>query len=102
MPQEDLVLRAQANRVYVSGAVRVQDFRNILATLHSVVVDRGYQDIILDFSECKFVLAPPMLSIICQCMAYRHNVQADVSLLLPEDEVIRRLFLNSNWAHLID
>jgi len=58
-------------------------------------------DIILDFTNCTFTHAPPMLALATATEYYREN-KIDFELILPDDKNLNRLFCNSNWAHLIE
>ncbi|HZT32474.1 MAG TPA: STAS-like domain-containing protein [Bryobacteraceae bacterium] len=96
-----LSIETQGNTVSIDGGLSVSDFRSLIATLHNLISERGYLDINLDFSRCSFTHAPPMVALICQCMLYRKQ-GVGFSLILPKDDVLRRLFVNSSWAHFID
>jgi len=98
---EALRLASDSNRIYISGALAITDYRRVIAALHSVVVERAYRDVTLDFSGCTFTHAPPMLALICQCIVYRSR-GVDFSLGLPADPGLNRLFVNSSWAHFIE
>lgn len=98
---EALLLRTDANTVRIAGGLTITDFRRVVAALHNIIVERGYSDIILDFSNCSFTHAPAMIGLICQCMHYRSR-GIDFSLHLPSDELLARLFSNSGWAHFIE
>lgn len=89
------------NRIRIIGGLSVSEFRVVTAAIYRVIHDRGYQDVILDFSACMFTHAPPMVALICAVC--RHNLDGvGFSLILPNDLTLRKLFLNSNWAHFID
>ena len=81
---------------------RSQAVRPACAVLHQVVIDRGYRDVVLDFSECDaateaFIL--PMLPIVAR---YRKSDGVDFEAKLPHSNDLYRLFNNANWAHFID
>ena len=95
-----LYVRSEANIIILEGALAVTDFRKVIAAIYTLVHHRGYQDICLDFDRCSFVQSPPMIALICECMRQREN-GIDFSLTLPSEPSVRRLFLNSNWAHFI-
>lgn len=98
---ESLHLTSEGSRIRIGGGFSISDFRRITATLHNVVDVRGYQDVILDFGDCTFSHAPPMVALICDCLRYRH---AGITFELrgPTNIELNRLFRNSNWANLID
>jgi anti-sigma regulatory factor (Ser/Thr protein kinase) len=69
--------------------------------VRELIVDRKYLDITLDFTKCTFTHAPPMLALATAIEHYR-SAGIDFELILPEDPSIQRLFINSNWAHIIE
>ena len=69
--------------------------------MHNVVSGRGYRDITLDFSRCDAAFQGPMLAIVARAQTYWAD-GVDISLELPLDSRLRGLFINTNWAHLID
>jgi hypothetical protein len=97
---EALLLETNADTIRIKGGLSISDFRRIIAAMHNLIVDRGYLDVTLDFSGCTFTHAPPMVALICQCMLYQQN-GVDFSIVLPNDQMLHRLFTNSNWAHFI-
>jgi uncharacterized protein DUF4325 len=75
--------------------------RRVLAAMHNLISGQGYQDLELDLTECKAAYGGPILAIASQTKRYLIN-GVDVDLTLPKDERLSRLFLNANWANLID
>jgi len=69
--------------------------------MHSLVTKSGYQDLILDFSRCEGVTPGAMLGVVARAQRY-WSEEIDVGLSLPVESDLQRLFLNTNWAHLID
>ncbi len=63
-------------------------------------LEKGYQDIVLDLSQCQRAYPNGVLPVITSIDALRTE-GLDVSVVLPEDEELRRLFSNANWAHLL-
>ncbi len=96
-----LQLSSDGNRIRIGGGLAVADFRRATAALHNVIDFRGYRDVILDFSDCTFTHAPPMVSLICDCIRYRKQ-GVEFRLTGPTDLTLHRLFVNSNWAHFLD
>jgi anti-sigma regulatory factor (Ser/Thr protein kinase) len=88
------------NSVALSGHFDISKIQFVTRTLRSLVEDRKYQDIKLDFTDCLFTHAPPMLALITFCDHYRSR-GVDYELMLPRSETLSRLFVNSNWAHII-
>ncbi|WP_316177149.1 STAS-like domain-containing protein [Bradyrhizobium sp. SZCCHNRI1009] len=88
-------------RVEFKGHYDITQFRRAVGAIRELTLDRGYMDLILDFSNCTFTHAPPMLALATATEYYREN-KIDFELILPDDENLNRLFRNSNWAHLIE
>jgi anti-sigma regulatory factor (Ser/Thr protein kinase) len=89
------------NRISVEGPLTTTEMPRLIAAMHNVVSGRGYRDITLDFSGCKAAFQAPMLAIVARAQAYWAE-GVDISLSLPLDGRLRGLFINTNWAHLID
>jgi hypothetical protein len=94
-------LASHVNSLEFAGYFDVTRFRLALAALHDLTALRGYEDVQLDFSRCDFTHAPPMLALAAACEQYQSK-GIDFNLVLPIDEKLNRLFLNSNWAHIIE
>lgn len=77
------------------------DFRKLLSHIHIAIDKLGYDDIIIDMSDCTSAFQNAMLSVCAQVLAYRESGK-DFLLKLPEKKRLRNLFINSNWAYLID
>lgn len=88
------------NTIVFQGSFGLQELHRPLAGLHHAVQQAGYSDLILDFSDCVAAFPAPMLAICAQVSRLRHS-HIDVSLTLPKDEKLRRLFANANWAHIL-
>lgn len=89
------------NKIFVSGDFLSEDMPRLLAAIHSAVEKRGYRDIHLDFSQCTKTFSPQMLVISAYAQScWKKGI--DVSLTLPVEQDLRRLFINANWAHFID
>lgn len=89
------------NRVLISGALQLDQLWRVSATLHNLRVRSGYQDLVLDFTRCTAAMPAPMLGLCAETTNLREN-GIDVTLILPTDERLTRLFINANWAHTID
>ncbi len=96
-----LYLTTEGSRIRINGGLAIADFRRVTATLYNLTHSRGYRDITLDFAECSFTHAPPMVALICDCMRYQ-KLGVDFTLVAPNNLLLSRLFINSNWARLID
>lgn len=77
------------------------DFRKLLSHIHIAIDKLGYDDIIIDMSDCTSAFQNAMLSVCAQVLAYRESGR-DFLLKLPEKKTLRNLFMNTNWAYLID
>ena len=89
------------NRVIISGALQLDQLWRVSATLHNLTVKSGYEDIALDFSACSAAMPAPMLGLCAEANGLRDR-GIDVTLTLPSEERLARLFLNANWANIID
>ena len=90
-----------ANRISILGDLRESNMRRALAAIHNTVETKGYQDIELDFSRTTKTYAGPALAI---AMTVQKLLQkgVDTSVTLPDNPKLQKLFLNANWAHLMD
>lgn len=78
----------------------ITQLRPLIGAIYTSYHRRGYQDIILDFSECEHVDSAPMVALIAHCNGLRRgNIEFTVDL--PHNSYLRRLFVNCNWAHLL-
>lgn len=89
------------NRLALTGSFDITQFRRVLGLIPELILDRGYLDIQLDFTECTFTHAPAMLGLATAIEHYQDR-KIDFELFLPRDEILNRLFRNSNWAHIIE
>ena len=89
------------NRVTFTGAFGIVDLHRPLASLHQVVQEAGYQDVVLDFSSCTAAYSGPMLALCAQVMKLRAS-RVDFELILPTAPRLSRLFQNANWAYVLD
>ncbi|WP_315792178.1 MULTISPECIES: STAS-like domain-containing protein [unclassified Bradyrhizobium] len=94
------MIRTEGNSVVFEGDLR-QDTRSCLVCVFQLINKSGYQDIILDFSKARYVDANLMLPLSSYTTYYQKN-QIDFTLVEPAEPVLRRLFVNTNWAHFID
>jgi hypothetical protein len=98
---EQFNLYTTHNSIKICGELRSKDVRRVLAAAHNIVSTLGFSDIELDFSNCTAAFAGPMLAIAATAERYLTE-GVDVDLKLPEYDRLSRIFLNANWAHLID
>jgi anti-anti-sigma regulatory factor/anti-sigma regulatory factor (Ser/Thr protein kinase) len=95
------MITTRGNIIKIVGKLEIGNFHNLLAAFYDRVEKKGYQDVVLDFSECIATFAGPMSAICTQVCKYRHE-SMEFKLILPEKDNLRRLFKNTNWAYLID
>ncbi len=89
------------NIIKFQGQYRDADLHHPLVCLHHAVHDHGYQDITLDFSDCTETYPGPMLALCVELLRLRIE-HVDATLILPKRDVLARLFVNANWANLIE
>lgn len=92
-------MRSEANHIYFDAKLQ-GDFLPATAALHNLAIKQGYQDIILDFRNTRFLAADYMIPLVTSCRAYRSQ-KIDFEILMPDDRQAANLFSNTNWAHLI-
>lgn len=95
------MIHRENNEIKVTGELENVDLNYFLSYVYTAIEKAGFPEIILDFQECTKAFASTMVGICTQVLAYR-NSNIDFLLNLPQDQKLSRLFLNSNWAHLID
>ena len=92
---------SENNTIKVLGDFGVREMQQMLAAMHNLTTMRGYSDLNIDFSDCKSAFSGQMLGIAANVQNYLIN-GIDTSLIPPSGNRFRRLFINPNWAHLID
>lgn len=90
----------EANEIRVSGHVSPELLAVFCQGLFMLATKRGYELIVLDFSDVESIFESFMAPAVVQCARYRQD-GIEFELKLPNREKIRNLFHNSNWAHLI-
>ena len=94
------MIYTEGNIIKFEGDLRTEA-RGALVSIFQLTQKLGYQDIVLDFSKVRYVDANFMLPLSSYATYYRLN-RFDFSLVEPDDSTLRRLFVNTNWAHFID
>ena len=64
-------------------------------------LEKGYEDIVLDLSACEAAYQNGVLPLVAGVDDLRRE-RRDVSVILPASDYLHRLFLNANWAHLLE
>lgn len=88
------------NTIKASGHFGMQEIHPFLATCYDATVKRGYEDITFDFSNIYSAFPGFMLSVCSKALDLRMK-QIDTKMILPEDDRLKRLFINTNWASII-
>jgi anti-sigma regulatory factor (Ser/Thr protein kinase) len=91
----------RGSKLFFQGAFGLQNLHRPLAGLHQAVHEAGYQDVVLDFSQCEAAFPAPMLAL-CAQVVKLHYEGIDFSLILPQNYELQRLFRNANWAYFLD
>jgi anti-anti-sigma regulatory factor len=89
------------NRIIINGEFGIANFHRFLATLYTATEKLGYEDLVIDFSQCVAAFPGPMLAICSQVVEARDR-GITVQLELPVAAKLAHLFRNANWAYLID
>lgn len=63
--------------------------------------ERAYRDLLLDFTKCESAFPNGMLPLLAELDVLRRE-EISVAIVLPAEDWLRRLFLNTNWAHYLD
>ena len=100
MPAKPRVVVRKDNLIRFVGRVDEPAHRQFMWCVHECL-RHGYVDVVLDFSKCESAFPRGMLPILSSADTLRRDT-IDVSVRLPEDTVLERLFLNTNWAHLLE
>lgn len=90
----------EGNRIAVSGEITLDDSYRIVGAMHAITHNRGYRDVEIDFSSCRRAFSPQMM-IVCSKSLYYNESGIDIEITLPLEDNIKRLFINTNWAHLM-
>jgi anti-sigma regulatory factor (Ser/Thr protein kinase) len=89
------------NTIRFNGSFKDVDLHAPLACLHHAVVEGGFRNIVLDFSQCTGAFSGAMLALCAEVLRLRSE-QIDFSLLQPRQPTLERLFNNTNWANFLE
>lgn len=95
------MINSNENIISVAGQFTVAEFHRLLAAMYNLTSKCGYEDLVLDMTSCSAAFPGPMLAV-CSQVAQLRQEGVTTQLILPVSEKLRRLFLNANWAHIID
>ena len=87
--------------ITVGAGIHPADMHRLCAALHQAV-QPGAEHLTLDFSTCTGITQAVMLPLIPIVTTCRERRGIRFDLVLPSDEALSRLFVNTNWAHHID
>lgn len=96
-----MTISRTGNVIKFSGAYREADLHFPIACIYHAVNDFVYTDIVLDFGECTSAFSGPMLALCAEVLRLRTK-KIDCSIVLPVNDKLERLFINTNWAHLLE
>lgn len=96
----DFEVHSEYNRVIFIGKLDIRKARLCLREIDQVINNRGFSDVVLDFTDLSFTHPPAMLMILSHISNHAGR-GIDFDIAFPRDEALSKLFLNSNWAHLI-
>ena len=94
--------RREATIFFRGQLDRNRAIRRACAVLHQAVIERGYRDVVLDFSECAAATEGFILPLLPLVARYREINGANFDATLPRSSDLYRLFSNANWAHFIN
>jgi hypothetical protein len=94
-------IRGNGNIIEIQGFFSNLDLPRLMAAMHNLISVRKYQDLFLDFSQCTRASMGAMLAVCARSQLYLAD-GVEINLEQPTLSSLGRLFMNANWAHLID
>ena len=88
------------DKAIFQGAFKPHVHRHFLSFSHGVSRQKP-RLVVLDFSSCTNAYPNTMLPLLATVQAWLAD-GINVQCILPEENVLRRLFLRTNWAHYLD
>lgn len=79
-----------------------KNIQHVLNNLHIMVSKFRYETIILDFSNIDSAFADAMIPLCAIVNKYKYDKKIDFECILPKKQTLEKLFINTNWANLID
>ncbi len=98
--QRGYVVQREDNRILFTERINPQAHGQFMWCLNDCL-EKGYEDIVLDLSQCEAAFPNGVLPLIAGVDDLRRG-HRDVSVALPTADYLQRLFLNANWAHLLE
>jgi anti-sigma regulatory factor (Ser/Thr protein kinase) len=96
-----LTVSSSKNNVRFGAAVDDKAVRDFVVVLYDEVLNRGFKEVTLDFRRAERAYPEAILPIIC-LLDHRRIRGNSFSIILPESQYLSKMFLNANWAHLVD
>ncbi len=97
--QRVYAVQREDNRILFTERINPQAHGQFMWCLNDCL-EKGYEDIVLDLSQCEAAFPNGVLPLIAGVDDLRRG-HKDVSVVLPTADYLQRLFLNANWAHLL-
>lgn len=95
------MISSDGNKLIIEKSFEFNDLRRTTAAFRNIISKKSYEDIVLDFQGCTSAFPGPILGVCSLVRQYREdNIEFD--LILPAKDSLKRLFVNANWAHIID
>jgi anti-sigma regulatory factor (Ser/Thr protein kinase) len=89
------------NTFKIFGEFDSEASSKMTGAMYDCVTKQGYKELNLNFEGCTKAFSTEMVTLCAQAQKYWQQ-SVDISLKLPSDAAMARLFNNANWAHLID
>lgn len=93
------IVRRDRNQISFTRGVGPRAHREFMWCLHDCR-EKGYEEIEIDLTACETAFPDGMLPLIAGVDALRRE-GLEISVVLPADLELERLFINTNWAHLL-
>ena len=93
-------MQREDNRILFTERINPKAHGQFMWCLNDCL-EKGYEEIVLDLSQCDAAFPNGVLPIIAGVDDLRRG-HKDVSVVLPAADYLQRLFLNANWAHLLE
>ena len=97
----DTDIKSENNHLIFCGTLSGRNIRFTCSRLHDLIENKGYTDIVLDFTKANPVYASFMTPLLPIFRGYRGK-KVDYELKLPTEILANKLFKNANWAHYIN
>lgn len=89
------------NSIIFNNIFSMSQLHFALKSIYDAVFIKSYSNIILDFSNLNAAFADGMVPL-CSYIMYVKEIGIDVEYIAPTTDKLNRMFINANWAHLID